>query len=199
MTADLALPASYLAGDLLTRAATVEEIDADRRMVDVCLMTYEREAQVGDQLWEVFTRGAFKAAVGNPSRVKMSAQGHQLGTVIGQATELRDEDAALYGRLMISDTAAGRDTLTLLRDRVLEELSVEFRTVARGYKVTRSPKGLHVRHDKALLVGVSPVAAGAYGDGSRVLALRAQQADRQREKILAELAALDSGSALVSR
>lgn len=198
---DLALPAEYATGEVLTRAATVEEIDVEKGLVDVRLMKYETEAEIDDGLFETFTRSAFKAAVGNPSRVKVTDQGHQRQVVIGQASELRDEEDGLYGVLRIADTTAGRDVLTLLRKgpdgspAVLDELSVEFRPMKRYFKVTRSERGLHVRHDRATLVGVSPVAAGAYGDGSRVLATREDARDRKRERILAELAALDSGSA----
>lgn len=191
---DLVLPAQYTTGDVLVRAATVEDIDADKRTVDVRLMRYEHEVEVDEGLHEMFTAGAFKAAVGNPSRVKVSDQQHQRAVVIGQATELRDESDALYGRLMIADTVAGRDTLTLLREKILEELSIEFRAMKRYMKVNRSTKGLHVRHDRAVLVGISPVAAGAYGDGSRVLAVRCEMEDRQRDKAIASLMAMTSGT-----
>lgn len=196
---DLVLPAQYTTGDVLVRAAAVEDVDAEKRIIDARLMTYEREAQIDADLYEIFAQGAFAAAVGNPSRVKVSDQQHERRTVVGQAVELRDESDALYGRLRIADTTAGRDLLTLLREKILEELSVEFRAQPRHFKVTRGPKGLLVRHDKAILVGISPVAAGAYGDGSRVLAVREEARNRQQERAIAALAALTSGTETLTR
>lgn len=191
---DLVLPAAYNTGDVITRSvASVEDIDAEKRLVDVRLMRYETEAEVDESLFETFTRGAFKASTGNPSRVKVSNQGHDRSIVIGQASELRDEEDALYGVLRIAATTTGNDVLTLMRERMLEELSVEFRAQKRYMRVTRSERGLHVRHDRAVLCGVSPVAAGAYGEGSRVLSVREAQRDQEREKALAFLNSLTAG------
>jgi hypothetical protein len=81
---DLVLPAQYTTGDVLVRAATVEDVDAEKRIIDCVLMTYEREAQIDADLYEIFAPGAFKAAVGNPSRVKVSDQQHERRTVVGQ-------------------------------------------------------------------------------------------------------------------
>lgn len=194
LTTDLALPAGFATGEVMERRAAVQEIDADKGLVDVRFMEYERQVEIDDKIFEVFTRGAFKASCSNASRVKVSDQGHNRAVVIGQATELRDEEGGLYGVLRIADTTAGRDVLTLLREKVLEHLSVEFRPMPRHYRVDRTPDGLLVRHNRAQLVGVSPVGAGAYGDGSRVLATREDVRDRRRERALAELAALTSGS-----
>jgi HK97 family phage prohead protease len=142
----------------------------------------------------VFTRAAFAAAVGNPSRVKVTDQQHNRAVNIGMAVELRDEPDGLYGKLKIADTTAGRDVLTLLRERVLEELSVEFRPMARRFQVVRrAADDLLVRHDKAELVGVSPVGAGAYGDQARVLLVRNAERERAREKAMAYLDSLVAG------
>jgi HK97 family phage prohead protease len=196
---DLVLPAQYTTGDVLVRAAAVEDVDPETRIIDVKVMTYEREAQIDADLYEIFAQGAFKAAVSNPSRVKVSDQQHERRTVVGQAVELREEGNELLGKLRIADTTAGRDLLTLLREKILEELSVEFRAQPRHFKVTRGPKGLLVRHDKAILVGISPVTAGAYGDGSRVLAVREEARNRAQERALAALASLTSGTEALTR
>jgi HK97 family phage prohead protease len=162
-----------LAGELQTRAATVLDVDVDRGTIDVLIATYEHPALIDHDVYEVLTRGAFSAAVSSPHRVKVMDQEHHRST-IGHAVELREESNAMYGRLRIADTSAGRDVLTLLREEILDELSVEFLPQKRYMKVERTVDGLLVRHDKAVLKGVSPVAHGAYGRGSRVLAVRAQ-------------------------
>lgn len=180
------------------RAATVEDVDADHGVVEVKIVPYEVEAELGDGLTEVFTRGAFAAAVGNPSRVKVSDQQHNRKVSIGKAIELRDEPDGHYGRLQIADTVAGRDVLTLLRAQVLDELSVEFLPVRRHMRVVRRDSGMLVRHDKATLLGVSPVSAGAYGREARVISVRDAEADRARERELAYLASLTAGANGVS-
>lgn len=178
---------------LQTRAALVQDLDVDTGIVQCRLAPYEVEAQIDDGLFEVFTRGAFSAAVDNPARCKMSNQGHDRSTYLGRATMLRDADDGLYGTIKVSDTVAGRDLLVLLRDEVLTEVSVEFRPQRRRMRVERRDGNILVRHDKATLVGVSPVANGAYGDSARVLSVRAAQADRARERVLAHLQSLTAG------
>jgi HK97 family phage prohead protease len=177
------------------RAATVEDVDEETGIVEVKIVPYEVEAQLDDGLAEVFSRAAFSAAVGNPSRCKMTDQQHGRAVVIGNAVELRDEPDGHYGRLRIADTVAGRDVLTLLRAGVLDEMSVEFRPMRKHMRVVRREGGaVLVRHDKATLVGVSPVSAGAYGRDARVLSVRDAETDRARERELAYLASLTAGS-----
>ena len=179
--------------ELQMRRASVEDIDLEKGLVEVRFMKYETEAELEPGLSEVFTRGAFAAAAKNPSRVKISDQGHQMRVVIGQAIELNDDGETLNGRLKISDTSAGRDVLTLLRDGVLTDLCVEFKPQKRYMKVERRTSGLLVRHDKATLIGISPVGSGAYADASRVLSVRDAEADLARERALARLHSLTAG------
>lgn len=176
------------------RTATVEAFDVDQGTVECVLVSYEREALVDEGLAEVFTRGAFKAACGNPSRVKVTDQQHNRGVVIGHAVDLDDRTDGLYGNLRVADTAAGRDVLTLLRCGTLTELSIEFRAQRQHMRYTRRADDLLVRHDRAVLVGVSPVSAGAYGEGSRVLSVRDSARQREREQLLARLSALQAGA-----
>lgn len=183
-----------LAAEAQVRAATVVDVDTDRGTIEALMVTYEHRAQIDHDLFEVFTRGAFGSAIAAPHRVKVSNQGHDMKVTIGRAVELREESDALYGRLHIADTAAGRDVLTLMREEILDELSIEFVPQKRYMKVEKLPEGgLLVRHDRAVLKGISPVAHGAYGRGSRVLAVRAQslydEAAAQREQEAAAAAA----------
>lgn len=174
-------------------AAAVEGIDEETGLVDAKIAAYGETVELEPGLWEVFSPHAFAAACGNPSRVKVSNQGHDRASIIGHAVELRDEDDGLYGRLTIPETTHGRDVLALLRAGTLTDLSVEFRSQKRHVTVTRVEGGLLVRHNKATLVGVSPVGAGAYGDKARVLSVREAARDLARERALARLATLHSG------
>jgi uncharacterized protein len=176
------------------RSAPVTDLDEETGIVTARLVPYEVEAQLDTDLWEVFTRKAFSAAIPNPSRCKITDQGHQRSVVIGHAVELVDGHDGVEGRLKISDTVAGRDVLTLIRDGSLTDLSVEFRPQKRHMRITRRSSGVLVRHDRAVLVGVSPVGEGAYGQAARVLSVRAAEVDRARESALARLGALTAGA-----
>jgi HK97 family phage prohead protease len=176
------------------RRAPVAGIDVETGTVEALLMTYETEVMLEPGLSEVFTRGALDGAIANPRRVVVSNQLHDRGTTIGRLNELHRSGDKLLGTLKISDTTAGRDVLTLLRDEVLTHLSVEFRMKKGQSLLThRGPGDTLVRHNQAVLVGISPVPEGAYGDASKVLSVRAAEIDRTRDKVLAELRALRAG------
>jgi HK97 family phage prohead protease len=178
---------------LQVRAAPVVNVDDDSGIVEVKIVPYEVEATLDEGLSEVFSRGAFAAAIGNPSRCKMTDQQHSRHVVIGNAVELRDEADGHYGKLRIADTVAGRDVLTLLRAGVLDEMSVEFMPMRKHMRIDRREADVLIRHDKALLLGVSPVSAGAYGRDARLLSVRDAEADRARERELAYLSTLTAG------
>lgn len=182
-------------GVQIRRAAVEVQDITDDNLIEVRIAPYEHEVElIEGSLSEVFTRGAFAAAVGNPSRIKVTDQGHQRQVVIGHAVTLRDEPDALYGQLRIADTSAGRDVLTLFRSGSLSELSVEFRPQGKYWKRTPRPQGgMLWRHDRAVLLGVSPVGAGAYGEEARVLAVREAARTSAQEEALAKLHALTSG------
>jgi HK97 family phage prohead protease len=183
--------------EVQVRAAEVTGVDDDGT-VEARLVPYEHEIELSDGLYEVFTRGAFAGAVGNPSRCKVTDQGHQRQVVIGHAVELRDADDAHYGRLKIADTSQGRDVLALFRAGSLTELSIEFRMQRRHYSITPRPGGGKVlRHEKATLLGVSPVGAGAYGEQARILAVREAARSTAQEDALALLHGLASGPSRV--
>lgn len=171
-------------------------IDVETGVIECRIVPYEHEANLGSGLHEIFSAAAFASACGNPSRVKCSDQQHNRAVNIGRALELRDESDALYGKVKIADTSAGRDVLTLLREKVLEELSIEFRPMKGKHEILRrGPGDILIRHHKAELVGLSPVGAGAYGNEARVLMVRQAEMDRAREAELAYLDSLTAGRA----
>lgn len=199
-----------LAREPQPRTAPVLDFDARTGTVEAVLVPYEVEVPLGPKVSEIVTRGAFSRA--DVRRVKVFDQQHS-GPVIGRALDLEDRDDGVFARLQISDTALGRDVLTLLRDGALTEMSIEFIPQPRYMKVDKAGDGsTKIRHDRATLLGVSPVSHGAYGQHAKVLAVRSEldalareeaeevaaaeeraRREEVRRRELAEIASYDSG------
>ncbi|MBR1869662.1 MAG: HK97 family phage prohead protease, partial [Bacteroidales bacterium] len=76
---------------------------------------------------DVIEKGAFaKTIAGNFGRIKIFFQHEDYGLPIGRPIEMREDDKGLYIKAKISDTHQGRDVLTLMRDGVLNELSIGY-------------------------------------------------------------------------
>jgi HK97 family phage prohead protease len=142
----------------------------DGRTIEGIAVPYNRPQRISPQLIEQFARGAFDHQTTAPNRVFFS-RGHmdEGGVLIGKAIELRDDAAGLWGAWRVSATPTGEETLTLVKDGVLDELSVGFQT----RQDRREPDGTITRV-KANLVEVSVVLEGAYGRGALVSAVRAK-------------------------
>lgn len=189
----------FLSDEPLHRAAEVVDLDALKGIVHARMVPYEREIQLYDDLYETFARDSLIGATKVPKRVKVTDQQHNSMVVIGHAVAIRNEPDGLYADLQIADTTAGRDTLVLIRDGFLDEMSIEFRALAKHMKVTRDANGAtHIRHERALLLGVSPVSHGAYGQGAKVLNVRAQQI-LDHEESEREAAAIAAAADLATR
>ena len=83
---------------------------------------------------DVIEKGAFaKTIVEDFSRIKILSQHNSYELPIGKPLELREDEKGLYIRGKISDTQAGRDIRTLLKDGVLAELSIGYDAVSFDY------------------------------------------------------------------
>lgn len=142
----------------------------DGRTIVGIAVPYGQKQRIDPTLTEQFARGAFNAQLNAPNRVRFTRE-HMAhgGTLIGRAVELRDDAAGLWGAWRVSATPAGDETLTLVEDGVLDELSIGFRS----RQDRRLPDGT-VERTTAHLAEVSLVMEGAYGRGAVVAALRAQ-------------------------
>ena len=103
----------------------------------------------------IFDRGAFSKTIKeNRSRVKV-LWNHNDDEPIGIPLDLQSDDHGLYIEAKISETTRGKDTLILLKDKVITELSHGFDTIQ-----DRWEKG--IRHLKEVrLWEVSPVTWGS--------------------------------------
>lgn len=153
-----------LAGaDLEIRAAS------DGRTFDGIFVPWNVPTVIDRTLTEEFLPGAFDRQVADPGRISVAREhlAHG-GTLIGRVTELRNDKRGLRGVGRISPTAAGDDTLELLRDGALDQLSIGF---VEGQNL-RAPGGV-VQRKTAGLREIAVVMQGAYGDHAKVDALRA--------------------------
>ena len=79
---------------------------------------------------DVIEKGAFtRTILEDFDRIKILSQHQDEDLPIGKPLELREDDKGLFIRGKISDTQKGRDIQTLLKDGVLNELSIGYDAV----------------------------------------------------------------------
>jgi len=102
---------------------------------------------------DIVEKGAFaKTIVEDFDRIKILSQHDQCALPIGKPLELREDDKGLYIRGKISDTQKGRDIQTLLKDGVLNELSIGYDAV--DYAVDESTGIRHLKEIKLWEVSI---------------------------------------------
>jgi HK97 family phage prohead protease len=143
----------------------------DGRTVEGITVPFNRSQRIHEGLTERFARGAFNHQIGAFHRVKFT-RGHEMmgGALIGRGVEARDDASGLWGAFRVSATPAGDETLELIRDGALDELSIGFRE--RPGRNRTLPDGT-IERTKADMFETAVVSAGAYGQGARIKALRA--------------------------
>lgn len=86
---------------------------------------------------DIIEPGAFaKALAGGWGRVKVLALHNDCWLPIGKPIELREDEKGLFLKAKISDTSMGKDIKTLLKDGVLNELSIGYEPVVFEYDET---------------------------------------------------------------
>jgi HK97 family phage prohead protease len=109
-----------------------------------------------DSYDEVVDKGAFtKTIQENSQRVKV-CWNHDWYEPIGRPIKMEEDNHGLFVKSKISSTQRGKDTLTLLRDGVVTELSIGFQTMKDEYETLTG--GRVIRHLKEIrLWEYSPV------------------------------------------
>ena len=165
-------------GELITRAFRPDlqvRSGGDGRIVFGTAVPYNAPMQIDDYLREEFAPGAFKHQFNAAHRVKFSREHFMLGgTLIGRAELLRDDSSGLYVELRASRTPMGDETIELVRDGALDELSITFREHPSGNQRKRDGT---IRRIKADLVEVAVVMQGAYGQLATASGVRSRHAD----------------------
>ncbi|GAA2855348.1 HK97 family phage prohead protease [Pseudonocardia halophobica] len=160
----------------------------DGRTVHGIAVPYSRPQRIHAGLTEQFARGAFAKQLTSGHRVPFTRD-HQAqgGQIIGKVLELRDDAAGLYFEARVAKTAMGNDTLELLRDGALDQVSIGFQEGQ-----NRRLSGGIVERVTATLRELSVVPEGAYGDFAVAMGVRSVQPLRLDEarQILASLPTL---------
>jgi HK97 family phage prohead protease len=113
---------------------------------------------------ERFRRGAFAKSI-RESLHRVVLRPEHGAAPVGRAVALEERSDGLYGTFRVSDVPAGRDMLTLIRDGVTPDLSIEF------LPVRHSKVGGILDRTEVALRGVAASYRPAY-PGAQVLAVR---------------------------
>jgi Escherichia/Staphylococcus phage prohead protease len=168
-------PAPALPGDTHIRSFRPDlevRSGGDGRTIYGIAVPYNAPTKISENLIEQFCRGAFNHQLNAPQRVKFSREHILLGgTLIGAASVLRDDPAGLYVELRASKTPVGDETLELVRDGALNQLSIMFRELQ-----NRRLAGNITERVKAHLGEVAAVLEGAFGDLASAIGVRSRSA-----------------------
>jgi HK97 family phage prohead protease len=144
----------------------------DGRTICGIVVPYLAPTRINDALVEQFARGAFNHQLRSPSRVKLSREHYLLGgEIIGAGSLMRDDASGLYMELRASKTPRGDETLELVRDGALSELSIMFRS-----RQDRRLAGGITERVTADMSEVAVVMEGAYGELAAVSGVRSAAA-----------------------
>lgn len=186
-TQQLALPSRF--GQVQHRDVEAVDVDDSAGTIRFRAAPYEAETQLGPQLFEVFTRGAFANAVKAPTRFRVFHE-HR-GPLVGCGQEAEDLADGFYVNARFASTPAAQEVRSLVLEKMLDSVSVEFRPMQQYMRASHRAGGVLVRHDKAHALGAAIVAYPAYETAS-VVSARDADADRAREDALARLRSLHS-------
>lgn len=117
-----------------------------------------------DTYGDIIQKGAFARTLPSFKENGLILWQHQMRVPIGKPIEAYEDEKGLFIRAKISDTAAGRDCLTLMRDGVVRKMSIGFDSL--GYQMLSEAEARMIlgdRYDAAFK------ALGWWADGFRLL------------------------------
>lgn len=145
----------------------------DGRTVHGRAVPYGVPQFIYDGLTEEFVRGAFDHQLRAANRVRAAREHVQLGgSLIGAARSLEDRADGLWFEARVSKTPIGDETLELINDKALREVSIGFRERPHGNRRTANNV---IQRTAADLFEIAFVMEGAYGEGAEVAGVRSRQ------------------------
>lgn len=194
MSADIELDAvepDAPASDLIQRTFEAEITPGDGRTIDVRIVPYGERATVADghgglkrgiPYEEEWIYGAFADQVrakGRERHILVNFEHSQsLRDVVGHGLALREASDGLYGSFALHETADGDKALMLVREGILEGISLEAKPLARPIRDTSGV----IKRVKAHLKGIALCRTPAFA-GAKVLALREQDIVLDEEQL----------------
>ena len=113
---------------------------------------------------DIIEKGAFSTTIREDfDRVKILALHNDCWLPVGKPLELREDEKGLYIRGKISDTSMGRDIKTLMKDGVLNELSIGYDAVAFDYDSESN-----VRHLREIKLWEVSIVTWAMNDQAKI-------------------------------
>jgi len=150
-------------------------IRGDGRTIYGIVMPYDEETRVNDGFGpyvEVFRQGSFAKSIRERGdRIKLLVNHEKYRQLpIGRSLSFKEEKRGLYGEFRVSDTDAGNEALTLVRDGVADSFSAGFVPINPGPHEPIPQSGI-VERVEAKLGETSLVAFPAYV-GAAVMGVR---------------------------
>lgn len=138
------------------RSAQIEESNLEERTLTARAVPYGEATNLFGDLWERF----------EPNALEESSLGVKLrlehDETIGVITGFENRKDGAYITARISDTVAGRDAYTLLKDGALKSVSIGFRSDPETMEIIETKERTEIVHHRAKLLEVSLVAFPAY-------------------------------------
>lgn len=145
----------------------------DGRTVFGRAVPYNEPQFIYDGLTEEFVRGAFDHQLKAAHRVRVAREHVGLGgSLIGALRALDDRTDGLWFEGRVSKTPTGDETLELINDGALRQVSIGFRERPHGNRRTAQNV---IQRTAADLFEVAFVMEGAYGELAEVAGVRSRQ------------------------
>lgn len=168
-------------GAVQFRSAQVEDLDATKGEMLVRAAPYGMKVDLTPNVSEVFQPKAFARAVKAPHR--LAATWEHGGPLIGRGISAEDKPDGIWVRAKIGRTTAAKDVLSLFEDKLLRDISVEFRPIVDGMDIVRNGDHYAVSHRRAHLTGFAVTTEGAYGEGAFIDSVRDLRGEKEREEL----------------
>lgn len=158
--------------DTLYRAFTPHDIEVrsggDGRIIHGIAVPWNKPYRIDARLVEQFAPGSANHQLRAANRIRFAREHlSQGGSLLGPTQLLRNDGAGLYFEARASKTPLGDETLELVRDGALRQLSVGFRE-----RRNRNLPGGIIERVKADFTEIAVVLDGAYADDAVVTGVR---------------------------
>lgn len=132
---------------------------------------------------DVIEKGAFSKTIREDfDRIKILSQHNDCELPIGKPLELREDEKGLYIRGKISDTHKGRDIRTLLRDGVLNELSIGYDAIDFEYDGENG-----IRHLNEVKLWEVSIVTWAMNDLAKIEEVKSEEAASELKQLTEDL------------